>query len=401
MRFHIGHLLLVVTVGLCACKGDKGDPGPPGLDGKQGPAGPLPEVTTGGGLTGDGSLTAPLSLGAIDALRWNPVSATTTGVFASGPRLDLLRFLRSANTPILDVGSLAWENAGVNNPWVLKDGGQYRMYYMASGANWQIGVATASATGAAGADWFAAGQWQRHTGNPIIQIGGWASVHAIDPCVIKSDDPADPRPYKMWFTGVSTSYGIGFADSADGLAWTQGRSNPVIAQTLPAESSFIRWPSVIYDRTSATPYRMWYTCGDGSYNRVCYATSLDGLTWNKPQVNPIAASGYQSVVVSRIFENGAWQNAQAPTVLKVGRLYYMTLARGQGTPYQVHLLISRDGIAWTTVGQILHSEDADWWWDSSLQDRANVVLDGERAYIFYSGFRARFAIGAAVADLER
>jgi hypothetical protein len=31
-------------------------------------------------------------------------------------------------------------------------------------------------------------------------------------------------------------------------------------------------------------YKMWYGCGSGSGSGVCYATSVDGIAWVKPEL---------------------------------------------------------------------------------------------------------------------
>src|SRR6185295_16786681 len=63
-RMRTTWLLIAMTVGLWACKGDKGDPGPAGNDGRQGPPGPSVTIDglDGGTVHGDSQVVGSLTV---------------------------------------------------------------------------------------------------------------------------------------------------------------------------------------------------------------------------------------------------------------------------------------------------------------------------------------------------
>lgn len=336
----------------------------------------------------------------VASVRTAPVAAAQS-IYPSGPRLEHLAFMRHTRAPILRQGSQPWESGGVYNPWILRDGDHYKLYYTGyqSGVGAKIGLATATATPPAGVDWWAEAQWVRSASNPIISTGGCSGADLGDATVIKI--PGDARPYKMWFYG-SGSTQFCFADSIDGVSFAVNAS-PILSRgaASSADSTYLRWPMVLRDTVGgSTLYRMWYGCHNGSWWRICYATSTDGLSWTKPQVNPGASSGYQNVLLGiTYFANlTGYAYAQAPIVVKVGEIYYMTLARYTGRT-QIVLMMSRDGLAWTEVKTILAPEEYDWGWDGrGMSERASLILDGSRAVLFYGAHLVDWQIGAAVAD---
>lgn len=86
----------------------------------------------------------------------------------------------------------------------------------------------------------------------------------------------------------------------------------------------------------AGQWRMWYTGYDGTrpgQKMLGYATSTDGLSWNRHPANPI----YRRSWVEDIC-----------IIPHDGTLYMFA----EGEQDQAQLLTSRDGIAWTHVGRI-------------------------------------------------
>lgn len=65
--------------------------------------------------------------------------------------------------------------------------------------------------------------------------------------------------------------------------------NPLMTADQPWEGRYVSsfGGTVLYDE-SAQLFKMWYTCGSSpdyfDHRGICYATSRDGLTWNKPLV---------------------------------------------------------------------------------------------------------------------
>ena len=94
--------------------------------------------------------------------------------------------------------------------------------------------------------------------------------------------------------------------------------NPVLDVGLSGswDDEYVSHPTVIYANGL---YRMWYSGNDGgSRYKIGYATSSDGLTWNKYSGNPVLDVG----------TSGKWDSyrAYSPTVLYIGGTYHMWYA---------------------------------------------------------------------------
>jgi len=103
------------------------------------------------------------------------------------------------------------------------------------------------------------------------------------PVVIKNGDR-----YQMWYTGQARGKSwIGYATSKDGVTWQRMSDKPVLSAKKPWEKVAVMCPHVIYDNKTKL-YRMWYS-GGAQYepNAIGYATSEDGLKWAKHENNPI------------------------------------------------------------------------------------------------------------------
>ncbi|MEE1013745.1 MAG: hypothetical protein U0L92_05495 [Clostridia bacterium] len=100
-------------------------------------------------------------------------------------------------------------------------------------------------------------------------------------CVLKIDGV-----YKMWYTGQARGYSyIGYAESSDGIHFERKCAEPIMISEYPWEGESVMNPCVLYENGE---YRMWYSAGE-TYepNVLAYATSKDGIHWNKIRFNPI------------------------------------------------------------------------------------------------------------------
>ncbi len=155
---------------------------------------------------------------------------------------------------------------------VLKEGDVYRMWF-----SWRPQKSIALVESRDGIKW----------SKPLIVIGpndktDWEN-DLNRPVVIKKEDE-----YQMWYTGQARGKSwIGYATSKDGITWKRESYKPVLSAEQPWEKVAVMCPHVIYDdRTSL--YRMWYSGGEqGEPNAIGYATSTDGLKWDKDINNPI------------------------------------------------------------------------------------------------------------------
>lgn len=135
--------------------------------------------------------------------------------------------------------------------------------------------------------------------------------------------------FKMWYTNGSTGgagAGVYYAESTDGLSWTQFGSNPVIAGQ--GFSHIWKQGSTYYMYSSTAPFI--------AASNINVYTSSDGVTWTLANANAITASlawetpGVFQLQVIEVDSNGTWWG------------YYTG-----GTFFTMGLATSIDGINWT------------------------------------------------------
>ena len=228
---------------------------------------------------------------------------------------------------------------------------------------------------------------------PVIQNGGtgeFDSANAYRGSVVK-----DGSTYKMWYSGSNSSYlSIGYATSVDGLNWEkQGRVLDVAPATFYADSLFS--PTVIKDGST---YKMWFAGLSSSVWRIGYATSTDGIAWTV--VTGAETNG--SVLDIGSASDFDEQFVHYPNVIKDGATYKMwytgtdTNGSGQNT---IGYATSSDGETWAKQGQVLgngpNSED----FDDFHTESGNVIKDGDVYKMFYTGYNqatTTYAIGYAL-----
>ena len=170
---------------------------------------------------------------------------------------------------------------------------------------------------------------------------GWDGLGVGLPMVI-----SDAGTYRMWYQGSAlTFYGygstLGYAESADGLAWEKYGGNPVLE---PGETG--EWDNAYRGQVALLKdgdlYKMWYSGGgfSGPWH-TGYATSSDGLEWSVYAGNPVLQAGAP----------GSWdeQECDASTVLKDGatyKMWYFGCDEGY-TVWSIGYATSPDGVNWT------------------------------------------------------
>jgi predicted GH43/DUF377 family glycosyl hydrolase len=188
-------------------------------------------------------------------------------------------------------------------PDVHFEGNSYRMYYGAQGADGHDRIHLALSQN--GINW-----WTRRG----VVLGNGAANHVNDPSVVKVG-----KRFFMYYTEAKRGIidCICLATSQNGLLWN--RRGKVLG-TDATHSMLVGRPSVILDEGI---FKLWY---DGRSNlesrSVAYATSKDGLEWQK-----------HGVVL---------ENAGAVDVKKVGSIYTMVFESSEG----VYCCTSKDGLAW-------------------------------------------------------
>jgi beta-1,2-mannobiose phosphorylase / 1,2-beta-oligomannan phosphorylase len=160
------------------------------------------------------------------------------------------------------------------------------------------------------------------------------------PVVIRKDGI-----YHMWYSGqvaAVTNEGhsyIGYATSSDGKNWKRMSDKPVLKPEAPWEKGAVMCPHVIWDDQEKI-FKMWYSAG-GNWepDGIGYATSKDGLNWQKYKDNP---------VFSRV-QNSNWEdrNVTGCQVIKRVNDYLMFYIGFGPEGAQEGMARSKDGItAW-------------------------------------------------------
>jgi predicted GH43/DUF377 family glycosyl hydrolase len=189
---------------------------------------------------------------------------------------------------------------------------------------------------------------------PILDVAsGWEAADVLHPELVYD---AATATFLLYYTGaMAPGYGyrqIGLATSTDGLTWTRAATNPVVP---------ISWDLSTYDGVHAHmptvtqkadgSYAMVYACYENSRgNRLCGASSPDGLTWTRSGVLlDFGAAG--------AFDDGSLREPDL-TVDEDGTYHLLY----NGTRPDEHYgptgyATSVDGITWTKQGAISAGED--------------------------------------------
>ncbi len=183
-------------------------------------------------------------------------------------------------------------------------------------------------------------KWLKYSNNPILKIGSnssWDNKGVEKPCVIYNN-----TGYMMWYTGVDLGdkWEIGLAMSSDGLSWIKYGGNPVLTTGSGSvwDNSRVGRPTVLFD---GKIYKMWYQgMSTSGVVKIGYATSSDGINWNKYANNPILNIG----------SSGSWDDARvkAPNILYDDNVYKMWYTGDSSTNiHKIGYATSYDGINWT------------------------------------------------------
>ncbi len=188
-----------------------------------------------------------------------------------------------ANPVLTHGGNSAWDEVEVGQPFVLKDGGTYKMWYWGLDEDdiKQIGYAT-STDGIT---------WLKHAG-PVLPVGAggtWDSNEVGGPSVYY-----DGGTYHMWYHGQDgpccDNLQIGYASSPDGINWTKHIS-PVLSWGNGGDwdADYVGVGSVI---SQTGEYHMYYWGRSaGGLTASGLATSTNGIDWHKYAGNPVLTTG--------------------------------------------------------------------------------------------------------------
>lgn len=144
-----------------------------------------------------------------------------------------------------------WDSGKIDNPMVIKDGNQYKLYYQGKIENgkYQIGLATSTTID---------GQYVSSDKNPILKSDDKNAL--FQPWVVK-----DGGFYHMWYAAGNGPQSIKYAWSRDGINWT--KTDKAI---VTAEKGYYGTPTVIkVDNT----WHMWFLNESDGSSSVMYTNS--------------------------------------------------------------------------------------------------------------------------------
>lgn len=205
---------------------------------------------------------------------------------------------------------------------------------------------------------------------------GWED-EVSRPVVVRRNDG-----YFMWYTGGRAGKGhIGYARSGDGRSWTRQSAKPVLEPLFPWEGVSVQCPHVEWHEPNHV-WKMWYSGGGvGEPNAIGYATSQDGLHWEKYPTNPILSPDTSAewekdrVTAAQVFFRKGW--------------YYAFYIGFRDEPdAQIGLARSRDGIThWMRHPENPIVRPTPGGWDADACYKPYAVFDNSRWLLWYNGRR--------------
>jgi hypothetical protein len=195
--------------------------------------------------------------------------------------------------------------------------------------------------------------------------------------------------FQMWYVGLNVlgKRAIGYATSPDGLTWQKYDGNPVL-RSNSSDETIQGFPTVVQDGPS--DYKMWYA-GDSS---IWLATSSDGLNWTKDPSTPALSPG----------ESGAWDDARvyAPQVIAAldgYEMWYTAESWATAGP-RIGYAWSDDGLNWTKSPHNPVLAGTTGTWEAGVSTYPAVIREGATDYKMWyqAGASGEQAFGQATSN---
>jgi predicted GH43/DUF377 family glycosyl hydrolase len=315
---------------------------------------------------------------------------------------EVHRWQRDPRNPVFPPQE-SFDISACMNPFVLRHGDEYWMYYAGGDREGRRRICLAIAP----ADDVA--RWRRL--GPILDLGAPDSFDedwCVLPCLHQFGDT-----WHLYYTGradrsgvgLQSFRGIGVATSTDLLTWRKHPANPVLRG-----DGFARWPTnagiagagSIIDLGDGR-VRMHYTLSTGTGNgedlftvqakqSVC-AHSTDGITWTDKRIllEPRRDADYENAGVIGLF---TWKTP--------GR--YRALYSAIGTRFGMYSIceaVSDDGLTWDrgNPSDNLSLAPTGTGWESAMVEYPCVIREGDHLRLFYCGnCYGHTGIGTATAE---
>ncbi|MCL4417932.1 MAG: C39 family peptidase, partial [Actinobacteria bacterium] len=246
----------------------------------------------------------------------------------------------------------------------------YQMWYISTNtSHWNVGLdrfRLRYATSSDGVNWDRLDGW-----TSTINSDAWADSNAWDKGGIARGISVlfKDGTYHLWYAGTNDSnltqypfWRIGYATSTDGIHWTkQNNGNPVIIPTKSWEINNVAYPNVIYENGK---YKMWYAASYGDMGtQIVYATSTDGINWDKPDSeNPVLTTSPSG------FDSG---NIISPFVMRDGKVYKMWYSGFGNTGYGYSWKIGYATKSADLILDVPNLKQTDEPWQGNIYDSAD------------------------------
>jgi predicted GH43/DUF377 family glycosyl hydrolase len=191
-------------------------------------------------------------------------------------------------SPVLSPSPGTWEAYTVEQPMVIRENGQYKMWYSGSPDFVVTMIGYASSPDGI--------HWTKYPGNPVMGVGTavWEAGGPYSCTVMPF-----LGGYRMWYGGYeampSIVSRIGHATSADGITWQRDTvNNPVVGTGAAGQwdAGWVVSPQVFH---VGDTYLMLYTGAPGNtgtrYGGLAISNDM-GITWTKHALNPVVQPSY-------------------------------------------------------------------------------------------------------------
>lgn len=314
---------------------------------------------------------------------------------------------RDARNPILPPGGFEWDVSCCMNPFVLRRGDEYWLYYAGGDKAGKRRICLAIA------NVHDLSKWERK--GPLFDVGGKGSFDetwCVLPCIHRIGDK-----WHLYYTGRSAKggvglqafYGMGLAVSDDLLNWKKHSTEPIMTgdgfEQFPKNVGIAGGGRIIEIPQASGPpiLRMHYTLPTGTPSKdlkvdqakhSVIAHSTDGITWKDKRLvlGPRLDAEYENAATIAL---NVWKT----------KTRWRAIYAGIGTKFGAYSIceaVSDDGLKWDrgAPGENLALPPQGKGWEGKMTEYPNVIQEGDNLRLFYcgNGYGAT-GIGTAVAPM--
>lgn len=310
------------------------------------------------------------------ALTLVAVLSLLTMATASAALPPNMSWVKYASNPVVN-NTQCYSADHVKPAFVFESSNNYKMYISPRGVQALPPDIYLLTTSNGGLNWSCA-----NGSAPVLSrgaSGAWDDTRVEFASVLKEG----PTDYKMWYSGRNSSavWGIGYAFSTDGIAWTKYGGNPVLTG-----GAFGAWDSLRAIEPTVikvgSNYHMWYT-GEKvfPYSKIGHATAANPQgPWTKDAGNPVVAGTPNTWDANQVYSPYVVPNPDGS--------YEMFYSGENGDRWLTgHANGTLSGSTWTwtkDANAILSPSSTGWEAGADSLDYAGAVLDGSTWKVFYS-----------------